>query len=55
MIRRVVAGLLLGLIVLVAASIVSRGRQHPEFLKPDVGAGGKAKAAVEMTASLQQR
>jgi hypothetical protein len=46
MLRRVVAGLLLGLIVFAAASIVSRGLHHPEFLNPDLNPVRDAKAAT---------
>jgi hypothetical protein len=34
MVRRVVAGLVLGLIVFGAASIVSRGIKNPDFIRP---------------------
>jgi hypothetical protein len=51
MVRRVVAGLVLGLIVFGAASIVSRGMQNPDFLKPALDSSSDAKAAA-MTASL---
>ena len=34
MVRRVVAGLVLGLILLGTASIVSRGLKDPDFIRP---------------------
>ena len=50
MVRRVVAGLVLGLIVFAAAAIVSRGMRNPEFLNPDLAPRPGAETTAVTTA-----